>query len=369
MPARLQCLVTGDPHIVPFIGSNFDVHHSGTFQLLKHEGASNGLEIQARLVMCRPAQSWSGGLTAKCTAGFAIRVDAHTVLETSYKFNAEEGHFQGSRVLLRNGRPLPMPGTTVIAGVRVTSDPGKEHEFPDLPGGAILDSSHSIVATDYGLKISINQFYMTMLFALRTRSLFGQLPGICGGAGEQQYAPAAKKVETEAAKAAGGSNVGYPCRKCVGGLGQYGALCSCREFLVAPDRQLFQEKESETAWKATKETPASHLDTQNLKDARKKCLLAMLATPTGKLAWSVPQLRAKILADLDDCAIDHDAGIANDSPGMNRKEFEAGICRQVQEMLSPSAPSKQLCRVSMACHVSGEGFAKPPAACAHSTLF
>jgi hypothetical protein len=356
--------MTGDPHIVPFIGSNFDLHHSGTFQLLKREGAAGGVQIQVRLVMCRPAQSWSGGLTAKCSAGFAIQADAHTVLETSYKFNPDEGHFEGSRRLYRNGRPLPMPGTSNIGGLKITSDPGVAHEFPDLPGGSILDSSHSIVADDYVVKISINAYYMTMLFALRTRSLFGKLPGVCGGGGEEQFALAFKKTETEAAKAAGGADIGYPCQKCVGGLGQYGALCSCHEFLVAPAAQLFMEKESLAAWKQTVDTPASQMDQDKLKQARMKCLKAMVDTPTGKLAFGVLQLRSKILANLDDCAIDHDAGIASDSPGLNRKEFEAGICRQVGQMFSPSAPSKQLCHILILCHGSGEGFAAPPTACA-----
>jgi hypothetical protein len=36
-------------------------------------------------VYCRPEQDWSGGLTVKCNAGLAVRIDAENIVETSYK--------------------------------------------------------------------------------------------------------------------------------------------------------------------------------------------------------------------------------------------------------------------------------------------
>ena len=52
-------------------------------QAIKYEPAH--FEIQQQIVYCRPEQDWSGGLTVKCNAGLAVRIDAENIVETSYK--------------------------------------------------------------------------------------------------------------------------------------------------------------------------------------------------------------------------------------------------------------------------------------------
>ena len=107
----------------------------GVFQVLKHGAGAGAVEVQVRLVMCRAAQSWSGGLTAKCAAGVAVRTDASTVLETSYEFDAEEGRFDGRAALLKNGVALAVPSAQSIGGVNVTSRAPQQKRVEGLTGG------------------------------------------------------------------------------------------------------------------------------------------------------------------------------------------------------------------------------------------
>lgn len=40
VPPRLECTVQGDPHVAPFIGGNYDLHHTGVFRVLKRDRKS-----------------------------------------------------------------------------------------------------------------------------------------------------------------------------------------------------------------------------------------------------------------------------------------------------------------------------------------
>ncbi len=113
----------------------FELACRGVFQVLKHGAGAGAVEVQVRLVMCRAAQSWSGGLTAKCAAGVAVRTDASTVLETSYEFDAGEGRFDGPAALLKNGVALAVPSAQSIGGVNVTSRAPQQKRVEGLTGG------------------------------------------------------------------------------------------------------------------------------------------------------------------------------------------------------------------------------------------
>ena len=56
-----MCQYSGDPHLSPFTGGRFDVQHAGVFTMVK----KGNFEIQNVQRKCRPAQSWSAGLTIK----------------------------------------------------------------------------------------------------------------------------------------------------------------------------------------------------------------------------------------------------------------------------------------------------------------
>ena len=167
---------------------------------------------------------------------------------------------------------------------------------------------------------------MTMLFALRTASWFGTSPGLCGGGGPVQYH---RQLPTQAGTAAASLvgaptaaelSIGFPCRNCTLNLGRYGGLCGCREFLVEPAAQLFKDKQTSAQWSETSSSVVSQMDAQALQAAKAACKEALLASTPGRLAWDVPALRPLLEADLDNCAIDKDAGIAKTVTTFNRAE-------------------------------------------------
>jgi hypothetical protein len=397
----------------------------GVFQLLKYSSDGRAVEAQARLVFCRPAQSWTGGLTAKCTSGLAVRIDANTVLEASYSFDPDEGAFVGSRALLKNGVALAIPSTLAVGAVNITVKAPQRKRIAGF-ADTLLEQGHTIQAPDYAISISITEcvfvatalgpstarccthaialrrFYMTFIFGLRTRAWFGSMPGICGGGGQAQYSPgraaapapgasppASTRVVAGSPAVSPGINgappvtiagapvtisgaaitdpivqpitIGYPCQNCLLSLGQFGALCGCREFLLAPAAQLFQTKQTHEEWVTTNTSMESHMDQRVLQESKEVCKAALMASPQGRLALAIPALASLLDADLNNCAIDKEAGIATTSTTFNRAELDAAVCRQANVLLSQATPANDLCQIITAC--AAQGFHAAPASC------
>merc|ERR1719453_2219488 len=85
LPERLMCQSTGDPHVFPFIGGKFDIHHEGVFTNMEYKEEDNQFIFQSKMTYCRPAQPWLGGLTIKCVFGLALQTSEGVKLETSSK--------------------------------------------------------------------------------------------------------------------------------------------------------------------------------------------------------------------------------------------------------------------------------------------
>lgn len=332
-----MCQSTGDPHIFPFIGGKFDIHHEGVFTVMQHKS----FIFQSKLTYCRPARAWSGGLSLKCNFGFAVQTSEGQVFETN----------GGIKHILHNGKKVHkrlsrFPGPAVVRIKR------KKMKIRGVAGTIMpADREFTILTKDYYLKLLTMKEYSSFFLSLSRngRKMFGHAPGICGGGGQHTYVrpPNMEASEDNQAKMRNGGRLfGYPCKKCVAGLGYVGALCNCHEFLVQPEQQLFHNKLKPGLWE---KMGKPKLNQEKLLIASRKCLKFIVAAPAGRLAWGHPALRSMLLSSVNDCALDSLSGAAEGHRRFNRAELVTNVCEATKGLVSQRAPSKVLCSIVSKC--------------------
>lgn len=344
LPERLMCQATGDPHIFPFIGGKFDIHHEGVFTNMEYKEEDNQFIFQSKMTYCRPAQPWSGGLTIKCVFGLALQTSEGVKLETSSKM--AHIRYNGKKV---TKRLQMLPGRVFLKQVK------KRVRMRGM-AGITLPGDYEYTITngkEYYIKLMTQKQYSTFFLSLtkKGRDWFGKAPGICGGGGQSQYVkpPNTDKSDDNKAKLKNGGNViGYPCQKCVAGLGYVGALCSCHEFLVAPAKQLFAKHLAPGTWEKMGQFK---LNQAKMRLEQKKCLLFMIKQPEGSLAWRHPALRAMLISQSNDCALDALTGTAKNHKRFNRAELVDNLCNSAMMLVSKHYPSKTLCTLVGKCHL------------------
>jgi hypothetical protein len=223
------------------------------------------------------------------------------------------------------------------------------HTGVTLPG----DYEYTIVSQNFYIKLMTMKEYSTFFIALTKagRSWFGKAPGICGGGGQDQYVkpPNTDLADDNKAKLKnGGRVIGYPCKKCVAGLGYVGALCSCHEFLVGTQDQLFAKKLPPGTWEKMGQ---AKLNQKKMLVKQKKCLLFMVKQPVGLLAWKHPALRPMLISASNDCALDALTGTGKGNARFNRAELITNICNANMMLVSKRHPSKILCTIVKKCRL------------------
>jgi len=342
----LICFSGGDPHFYPFIGGKFDLHHEGIFQTIKYEPAH--FEIQQQIVYCRPEQDWSGGLTVKCNAGLAVRIDAENIVETSYKpdFGPPPEGSPAADLdvqLFLNGQPI----TTMqnLNGIKVT--PG------ELKTGTET-TTHVINGPNFAVKIETMSLFLEFTLGLKGagRNWFGRAPGLCGGGGESQYRLPKRVVGPISGNAAGvengGENYGYPCQDCVAGIGYVGAICKCHEWLVGPDNQIFQIKSPLPQWKIEQTPVESPAEQAAMSADKQKCSNFVNSLPIGEMAKKITVLASKLAEAIDNCVADKEAGVGG-GPRLNRQNIVQNICGEAQLMTRATDPAPELCDLQRQC--------------------
>jgi hypothetical protein len=337
IPKRLTCYGTGDPHIFPFMGGKFDVHHAGVFSAFKSNDGK--IDLQVSFVTCRAKQKWSGGLSVKCTDAIAIKFGAGQVLETSIS----------SLGLKLDGKALTS---------QKDYDSGESIRPAPLVGGK-KTIKHLLDSPQFRLALWTQKLYATFILSLKDRSLFTKAPGLCGGGGIMQYTKVKhqNRAEDNAARIAnGGKEIGYPCQKCVAGIGYVGALCSCQEFLVPEGSEIFAKKIANPDWEdeeLEQERPAAK-ESKPLKKYKQKCLVYLLGKPMGALAFQHAALKPAVISAVNDCAEDIAAGEDEEEGeggkiAWNEESMYELICEQMKALVDKANPSKVLCQLVKKC--------------------
>jgi len=340
IPERLICYGTGDPHIFPFIGGKYDLHHAGVFSVLK----SDKLEVQAKLETCRSKQKWSAGLSIKCITATAVRFGGGQVLETSIE----------SRGLTLNGKALTS---------QKDYDSG-ESIIPGALAGASKETKHTLDAPTFQLRLWTMTEYATFILALKDSSSFGhgRSPGLCGGGGLSQYTKVANqdKAEDNMARIAnGGAEIGYPCKKCIAGLGYMGAMCSCHEFLVAESDEIFSKKLAEESWEddSTDDQSEQLEHDSDLREYKSKCLDYLLGKPMGALAFQHAALKHVVIDAVGNCAEDiaaDEVPEGQDKVLWNEDRMNELICEEMEQLVDDKKVSKVLCELVHKCGMKSE---------------
>jgi hypothetical protein len=66
------CSFSGDPHLVSFLGTPFDLHLEGVYTLLEY---GQDVKIQMRIQNCGGNPSWlGGGLKVSCARQLAVQL-------------------------------------------------------------------------------------------------------------------------------------------------------------------------------------------------------------------------------------------------------------------------------------------------------
>lgn len=323
----------------PFIGGKYDVQHDGVFTAIKNE--AHHFEVQQQIVYCRPAQPWSGGLTVKCNDGLAVRIDKDHVLETS----------KSNQKLKLNGVALPK-GTKTVGDVTIKAELLQK---TDSKGGLTLTySEHQITSPHFKILFDTNSLLTRFFISLKARSWYGHSPGLCGGGGAVQYkqVPHAERADDNQAEVVnGGSVIGYPCQHCVAGIGYVGAMCRCKEFLVAPDKQLFQKKQALPEWHHSEWRPPDASTTNTVESMKRRCLAFLDTFPAGRLAYSHPALKPMVVDAIDECAQDREAGVG--PVHFDRESLLEEVCDESDYMIREKNPSVVLCKIADECKQNG----------------
>jgi len=335
----LECMATGDPHVEPFIGGRFDLEHTGVFTLFNH----GNVNIQAMLTKCRKSEQWSGGLTLKCINSIAVQVAANKVVQLN----------SGMAGLFLNGKKL---GASVTQIGATSIDPASRW------GALITNPDFHIRMWDSHAK---KTSFLTISISIKDRKkLLGKSAGVCGGGRAAQFSQAVIAKDLKA-KVANKQNV-YPCRNCQAAVGGVGAICSCSEFAVDLDKQLFNSKLGQIGglkksyskdFKQAKPGPLPAAKQEKIKAARAKCLADIRKTPFGAIAWAVPSLRTMLQRNAEACALDKISGLQGGRQSrFNRRAAEKDICVYVRD--GKQRPSRNLCKMMQLC-----GFRHLPGAC------
>lgn len=357
IPARLVCYSGGDPHVHPFIGGKFDIHHDGVFSAIKHPAAH--FELQQQIVKCRPPQQWSAGLSVKCNDGLAVRVDRDTVVETSRADSSLRRSPSGTK--FRDGTTVrTRSGVVIKARAQVKTD--------KTNGSPMRFVSHVISSKDFHLLLDTNPLLTKFLISIKNRTWFGHSPGICGGAGVRQYTtvPNAELAEDNQAEIAnGGGVVGYPCRKCFAGIGYVGAICQCKEFLVSREGQLFKTKAARPVWHAEDWQPPSPATNAAMSKERQSCQTYLAGDRIGQLVMGHPAIKPLLIDAIDECTADSEARAGAGVPHFNKQALLEELCEEADYMLRPKRPAKLLCQILSACKDEGQ-LDTVSSSCAHA---
>merc|ERR1712224_119014 len=156
------------------------------------------------------------------------------------------------------------------------------------------------------------------------------------------------------------SALGFACKKCTTGLGSVGALCHCKQWALANDKQIFAKKYSRGFKLHSQVTKMSH---KGLKSNIKKCAAAVYTHPAGKAFFKLKgkladkkfkRLKRLFKLDIEDCALDRTAAVVFVQA---RKSLIRDFCWTIA-LQTPRADNKLMCTLVNKC--MGNGLKNPP---------
>lgn len=337
-----MCSCTGDPHCKPFCGNYFDVQGLGVFSLAK----IGSEEVQMVTYVCRPKQRWSGGLTVKCNQAIAIRMAGGNVISVHKD--------KGARF---NGKKVQGRGRWPVVGV---SKAGKTcNSRGKCRGGqmAFVKKGARNRFTSYkGLKMKVRlwkSFFkkgaMGVVVSLYKGAKVSDTNGICGTTCSKLHKPKTTGRRSRGKK--------YPCKDCLVGVGYFGALCPCTEFVAKGGKQVFKTKFKRVSKGRVPKKPSKKKQKMMIKNFKRqmaKCDRSFKRTSFGRLAWRHKALRRSITRAAKACAFDRIA-----SKGGNKRNMKKSVCQVVRLAIKRSKPSKLLCRIVKRCGMKSKKCRKP----------
>ena len=163
--------------------------------------------------------------------------------------------------------------------------------------------------------------------------------GICGTTCSKLHKPKTTGRRSRGKK--------YPCKDCLVGVGYFGALCPCTEFVAKGGKQVFKTKFKRVSKGRVPKKPSKKKQKMMIKNFKRqmaKCDRSFKRTSFGRLAWRHKALRRSITRAAKACAFDRIA-----SKGGNKRNMKKSVCQVVRLAIKRSKPSKLLCRIVKRC--------------------